>query len=174
VRVTSVVSAMLACVDVDYRTTGAVAACLLFEGWADEAEREQLVERVGEVAAYEPGAFYLRELPCLMAVLSRVAGPLAAVVVDGYVWLDGAGKPGLGAHLHAALGGGVAVVGVAKTRFEGATLALPVLRGNSKHPLWVSAAGMGADEAAALVAAMAGGFRLPTLLKRVDRLCRDA
>jgi deoxyribonuclease V len=63
---------------------------------------------------------------------------------------------------------------VAKTRFEGATLALPVLRGNSKHPLWVSAAGMGADEAAALVAAMAGGFRLPTLLKRVDRLCRDA
>jgi hypothetical protein len=41
-------------------------------------------------------------------------------IVDGYVWLDDAGKPGLGAHLYQALGGRVAVLGVAETKFRGA------------------------------------------------------
>lgn len=120
------------------------------------------------MADYEPGAFYRRELPCLLDVLAR--GPRAdIVVVDGYVWL-GDGKAGLGAHLHAALGG--AVVGVAKTRFAGATDAIAVCRGVSRAPLYVSAAGMSTEEAAAMVAAMHGPYRVPTLLKRVDMLAR--
>lgn len=39
-----------------------------------------------EIAPYQPGEFYRRELPCLLAVLA--CGPVAEViVVDGYVWL---------------------------------------------------------------------------------------
>jgi deoxyribonuclease V len=93
------------------------------------------------------------------------------VIVDGYVWLDAAGKPGLGAHLHAALDGRTIVIGVAKSRFEGAP-AVPLVRGSSRSPLFVSAAGLSAEEAAQHIAQMSGSFRLPTLLKRVDQLSR--
>ena len=88
---------MIACVDVDYRDDGAVAACVLFAGWADETPAGEHVARVSEVAPYEPGQFYKRELPCLLAVLGPAleAGGLEAVVVDGYVWLHDEHTPGL-------------------------------------------------------------------------------
>jgi deoxyribonuclease V len=161
---------LIACVDVDYREGGAVAAGLWFRGWSAATVERQAVASFAEVADYEPGAFYRRELPCLLGVLAR--GPRAdVVVVDGYVWLaDGA--RGLGAHLHAAVGG--TVVGIAKTRYAGATDAVAVLRGGSKVPLHVSAVGMSADQAAAQVAAMHGPHRVPTLLKQVDSLARTA
>jgi deoxyribonuclease V len=163
---------MIAGVDVDYRATGgAVAACVLFRGWQDPAPAEEWTERIAEVLPYEPGAFYRRELPCLLKVLSRAAA-LSAVVVDGYVWLDGQGRPGLGAHLFEALSQKVPVIGVAKTAFAGASLAVPVVRGQSQKPLYVSAAGMEAGRAAECIEKMHGEFRLPALLKRVDGLCR--
>jgi deoxyribonuclease V len=93
------------------------------------------------------------------------------VVVDGYVWL-GDGIPGLGAHLHAAIGG--VVVGVAKTQYASATNAVAVCRGKSRSPLFVSAVGMPVDEAAAKLAQMHGLFRVPALLKQVDALARSA
>jgi deoxyribonuclease V len=92
-------------------------------------------------------------------------------VVDGYVDLDPDGRPGLGAHVHAAFGG-VPVVGVAKTAFGTATHAARVFRGQSTRPLYVTAAGMTIPDAAALVAEMAGRFRVPDALRRVDRLAR--
>ena len=61
---------------------------------------------------------------------------------------------------------------VAKTRFASATDAVPVLRGGSRSPLFVSAAGMPADVAAAHVALMHGAYRVPALLKQVDALAR--
>jgi deoxyinosine 3'endonuclease (endonuclease V) len=90
--------------------------------------------------------------------------------LDGYADLDPAGSPGLGAHAHAEFG--VPVIGVAKTAFRTATHAVPVVRGGSARPLFVTAAGMSADEAAALVAGMAGRFRLPDALRRADALAR--
>jgi deoxyribonuclease V len=49
-----------------------------------------------------------------------------------------------------------------------------VVRGTeAKRPLYVTAAGVGVDQAAAWVRSMHGPHRLPTLLKRVDRLCRE-
>ena len=163
---------MLACVDVDYRDEGAVAACVLFRDWADEAPAAERVERVARVEPYEPGQFYRRELPCLLAVLGPVAEGLEAVVIDGYVWLRDEDMPGLGGHLYEALGRAVPVVGVAKTRFRSAEVARPVLRGGSGRPLYVTAAGVSADEAARHVRDMHGPHRIPTLLKRVDQLCR--
>ncbi|MGL4555192.1 MAG: endonuclease V, partial [Gemmataceae bacterium] len=159
-------------VDVDYRDGGAVAAAVCFGDWADGAAVRELTHRVERVEEYEPGAFYKRELPCLLAVLAGLERP-EVVVVDGYVWL-GDGKPGLGAHLFRALGEAVPVVGVAKTRYASATAAVEVHRGEeAKRPLYVSAAGVGVDQAAGWVRAMHGPHRLPTLLKRVDSLCRS-
>jgi deoxyribonuclease V len=112
---------------------------------------------------------YLRELPPLRAVLHCVRG-LGLLVVDGYADLDPDGRPGLGAHAHAALG--VPVIGVAKSAFRTAVHALPVLRGTSARPLFVTAAGMRRADAAELVRLMAGRFRLPDTLRRADQLAR--
>ena len=166
---------MKACLDVDYRDEGAVAACVAFAEWADAAPALEVVERIAAVAEYEPGAFYKRELPCLLAVLAQLPERPSLVVVDGYVWLEDESRPGLGARLFDALGGTVPVVGVAKTRFASCRVAVPVVRGESAtRPLWVTAAGMDVHEAAEAVKGMHGPHRLPTLLKRVDSLCRSA
>lgn len=162
---------MLACVDVDYRADGAVAACVLFRAWSDAESSGECVEAIAHVEAYQPGEFYRRELPCLLRVLAAVSEPLETIVVDGYVWL-GEEKRGLGAHLYEALGQGVSVIGVAKTRFAGAAAEM-VQRGGSRRPLYVSAAGLHALTAAGHIQAMHGPYRLPTLLRRVDRLCRQ-
>ncbi len=164
---------MIACVDVDYRAAEAVAACIEIERWTDATPaRESVVRTAGAAAAYQPGGFYLRELPCILAVLASVRD-VALVVVDGYVWLARE-RPGLGARLHAALGGRAPVVGVAKTAFRGNDAAAPVLRGRSARPLYVTAIGMDVEVAAAHVASMHGDHRVPTILARVDRLARDA
>jgi deoxyribonuclease V len=162
---------MIACVDVDYRGDEAQAACVLLRDW-DADSAGVCVERIAGVAPYQPGQFYRRELPCLLAVLAQVKDPLDAVVVDGYVWLHD-GAPGLGAHLYEALGRAVPVVGVAKTRFA-SPAAAAVVRGTSRRPLYVTAAGMDLADAAERVRRMHGSFRIPTWLKKVDQLCRQA
>src|SRR5262245_26211321 len=106
---------MIACVDVDYRADGALAALVGCRSWTDATPSLELTETIARVEPYEPGQFYKRELPCLLAVLRRVPEPIDLVVVDGFVWLGDESRPGLGAHLHCALGGSIPVVGVAKT-----------------------------------------------------------
>ncbi|TSA84477.1 endonuclease V [Deinococcus detaillensis] len=163
---------MLAYVDVDYRSDGSArTAAMLFEAWSDAQETKLILHTTPQVAAYQPRAFYLRELPCLLPVLGPLADQLEVVVVDGYVTLDAAGQPGLGWHLFEALGQHVAVIGVGKTAFRGSPHALPVQRGNSQRPLFVTAAGISALRAASLIKQMAGPHRFPSLLKRVDQAC---
>jgi deoxyribonuclease V len=161
---------LIVCVDVDYRGRGAVAAGVWFRGWSAATSDFESAILVDEVADYEPGAFYRRELPCLHAVLATGPRP-DVVVVDGYVWLAN-GVAGLGGRLHAETN--LTVVGVAKTRFRGAASAVSVCRGISQSPLHVTAAGVPVAEAAAWVAAMHGPHRMPTLLRRVDSLARTA
>lgn len=168
---------MLACVDVDYRDDGAaVAACIGFDAWTADRAASSWVVRVEVVAPYVPGALYRRELPCLLAALDRAARAFDVVVVDAYVTLDAHGAPGLGAHLHRALaerGQSTAVVGVAKTAYRTATTAVPVLRGHSVKPLYVSAMGLEPAVAAEHVRSMHGAARVPTLLRAVDRAARE-
>jgi deoxyribonuclease V len=164
---------MIACVDVDYRGDHAVVACVLFRDWLDPAPAAEWTHRVAPVAPYQPGQFYRRELPCLLAVLAPRLDEVGTVLVDGYVWLRDEHSPGLGAHLYEALGRKVAVIGVAKSCFQSAAAAKPVLRGGSKRPLFVTAAGLDLITAAACVRRMHGGYRIPTLLRRVDQCCRS-
>ena len=138
-----------AAVDVHYLSTGGAWAAAIVA--ADAAFAQVLAERtalVSRVPPYRPGEFYLRELPPLRAVLDDLSG-LGLLVVDGYADLDPGGRPGLGAHAHAEFG--IPVIGVAKSRFRTATHAVPVLRGSSVRPLFVTAAGMPAADAADLV-----------------------
>ena len=163
---------MKCCLDVDYRADHAVAAGLLFAEWGDATPTQELVARIDQIEPYVPGQFYRRELPCLLAVLSKSPTPVDLIVVDGYVWLDAREKPGLGAHLYTALENKIPVVGVAKKPFHSAA-AQEVCRTGSDKPLYVTAVGITIAEAAAAVAQMHGDHRIPTLLKRVDQLCRQ-
>jgi len=52
-------------------------------------------------------------------------------------------------------------------------VAIPVLRGESQNPLWVTAIGIEVGFAAERVKEMAGEFRVPGLLKMVDGRCRE-
>lgn len=166
---------MLVCTDVDYRPDdSARAAAIFFEFWADETPALERVQRIEQVAPYQPGQFYQRELPCLLAVLSGHLSDLEAVIIDGYVSLDARGRKGLGQYLFEALGTVIPVIGVAKTAFQGSPHALHLRRGNSQTPLYVTAAGIDVQEAAQCIQGLHGLHRMPTLLKRVDRLCRDA
>jgi deoxyribonuclease V len=156
-------------VDVHYLSTGGARAAAVLA--ADAAFAHVLAERtalVPRVAPYRPGEFYLPELPPLRAVLADLDG-LSLLVVDGYADLDPGGRPGLGARAHAEFG---IAVGVAKSRFHTATHAVPVLRGSSARPLFVTAAEMPAADAADLVRDTAGRYRLPDALRRTDTLAR--
>ncbi len=164
---------MIACLDVAYVHAAAYAAGIAFRDWCDSGPAEERTLLPTEVQPYLTGQFFRRELPCLLAVL-RALPPVGVAVVDGYVWLDDAGKPGLGAHLYQALDGEVAVIGVAKTRFRGANIACEVTRGKSARPLFITAAGISPERAADHIRSMHGCYRIPTLLKRVDGLCRRA
>jgi deoxyribonuclease V len=164
---------MLLAFDVHYRPEVAVTACVGFAGWSDPAPVfERVVRSSTPPAAYRPGELYRRELPYILDALPELPAAAEALIIDGHVWLE-AGRPGLGAHLHDALGGRFAVVGVAKRPFRRAGGAVPVLRGGSRRPLFVTAVGLDAGRAAELVEKMHGAHRIPTLLARADRLARE-
>jgi len=162
---------MFVAADVCYLACGQARAAAVV--CADPGFTRRVADRaelVAGVQPYQPGQFYLRELPPLRAVLNGLAG-MTLLVVDGYADLDPDGRPGLGAHAHAEFA--VPVIGVAKSAFRTATHAIPVLRGTSARPLYVTAAGMPRTEAADLVLHMAGQHRIPDVLRRADTLARN-
>lgn len=160
--------------DVFYGPTWTRGAAVGFGSVADERAAFVIVENFeGSADDYEPGEFKKRELPFLEKLVERcrARAEIATILIDGYVWLD-AGRPGLGGHLYTQLGQRVPVIGVAKTRYRGAN-AIEILRGESKSPLLVTAAGIEPEAAAGFVRAMHGEHRIPTLLRVVDRASRD-
>lgn len=162
---------MIAFTDVHYADDSALAACVMASDWADAKPFTSLTTHVSPIADYEPGAFYKRELPCLLAVLER-APKFTHVVIDGYVWLDNTHTPGLGAHLHAALGGKTPVIGIAKTAFRGSEMALRLPRPGSEKPLFVTSIGLEPELALQHLQRLHGPYRIPTMLKWVDQLSR--
>ena len=157
---------LILAVDVAYGPV-TVAAGVGFLGW--EADRPSVEHRLelGPAAEYEPGQFYRRELPAVLALLEHLPRP-AVLVVDGYIWLGAERRPGLGWHVAEATG--LPVVGVAKTAFQGTPEEDRVYRGTSRVPLYVQ--GLQVQDAGECVRRMHGPYRIPTLLKRVDQLTR--
>jgi len=159
-------------VDVHYTEATAMVAGITFNNWEDPAPSEVYTSQVEEVVGYESGRFYKRELPCILALLNEHRLNPDIILVDGFTYLDGVGKPGLGKHLFDALKKQVVVIGVAKRPFKGINEKFEVHRGESKNPLYVTAEGMDLIEAKAAISRMHGGFRIPDLLKKVDQVCR--
>jgi deoxyribonuclease V len=114
---------MIVCVDVHDHDSAAVAAAVEFENWVDAQPLHEVSVDLTVVGPYEPGKFYRRELPCLVAALSALPQRPQVVIVDGYVWLDDDRTPSLGAHLFDALAREVVIIGVAKSSFHVAKFA---------------------------------------------------
>jgi deoxyribonuclease V len=161
---------MFAATDVHYPPSGGARAALVL---ASDATFSAIVSEktvfIEQVASYQPGEFYRRELPPLRALLADV-DDVDLLIIDGYVTLSPDGRPGLGAYAHAEFG--VPIIGVAKSSFAPAVHAIPVFRGNVTRPLYVTSAGIPMTDAVALVRAMTGKFRLPGALRRADTLSR--
>lgn len=157
-------------VDAYYAGSKAKVVGVLFENFGDEKPIKTISKVVGDVAPYESGSFYKRELPCIVSLLQDLdVRDISLIVIDGFVYLDDEGGYGLGGHLYEHLERRVQIVGVAKSPFKGSyKLVREICRGGSKRPLFVSAIGMDIDEAARLVKGMSGEFRMPGLLKILD------
>jgi deoxyribonuclease V len=160
----------LLAIDVGYSTCGAKAAGVEFDDWTAAEPISTWTSETGEAEAYIPGEFYKRELPCILRLLSDHQLQPDCIVVDGFVYLDGFSKPGLGKHLFNALAGGIPIIGVAKTVYAGIPHRFQVIRAKSKRPLFVTSEGIDVETAKELVRSMHGSHRIPTLLKIADRL----
>lgn len=165
---------MIYAFDSYYSGDQAKTVCIAFSSWDSEVETEIFTERTAATADYESGAFYKRELPCILSLLKKIdlkEGDV--IIVDGYVTLDNEGKIGLGGHLFKALEGKVAIIGIAKNGFNSVDdQRRSVYRGESQTPLFVTAIGTDVDEIALKIEQMHGNFRIPALLKKLDQLTR--
>lgn len=162
---------MIAAFDVHYVNDTATTACVCFESWTDLDSANDFVESKSDIAPYESGQFYKRELPCIVSLLKNKNLNPDLIIIDGYVWLDQQ-RQGLGVHLFEALNRKTPVIGVAKTRFTVHSNSREIFRGNSKSPLFITSIGLNVDDAADFIKQMQGDFRLPALLKKADQICR--
>jgi len=162
-------------IDVGYENDKANIAAVSFKDWEDEKPFDTKKVLLKNIAAYEPGQFYKRELPCLEEVLNHYdLEKTDIVIVDGFVWLNSEKKKGLGAYLYEVLDKKIPIIGVAKRAFHGENKwCRTIVRGESKNPLYVTSEGIEVNEAAKLIQGMHGEFRIPTMLKLVDQLSRE-
>lgn len=159
-------------VDVSYKETSAIIAGVLFENWSADKPEDIFTCELEDIIEYIPGEFYKRELPCIVSLLKEHLIQPDCIVIDGNVYLDGISKPGLGKRLYDHFDEKVIVIGVAKQPFKGIPKECEVYRGMSEKPLYVTAAGVELNEAKIFIESMHGEFRVPTLLKQVDQICR--
>ena len=166
---------MIVVIDVHYRENEAKIVCLEIDNWIDNVSSKTHIVYKYDVADYESGAFYKRELPCIINIMEFVDLEMVeCIVVDSYVYLDDDGKKGLGYYVYEHFEGKIPVIGVAKTSFHNNTKNVrPILRGASLSPLYVSSIGIDLDVAAQYVLSMAGEFRMPMLLKLLDTLTKE-
>ncbi|KQX11989.1 endonuclease V [Flavobacterium sp. Root420] len=166
---------MIVAFDTYYFDGKAKTVCLEFQEWNQSTDFKIHTEIIDNVAEYIPGEFYKRELPCILSLLNQIdLKKVEAIVVDGFVYLDDEKKYGLGGHLYEKLNQEIPIIGVAKTNFASIEKdKRSLFRGDSQKPLYVTAIGIELDDAFQKVESMAGEFRMPTLLKEMDRLTKE-
>jgi len=166
---------MILAFDTYYFDGKAKTVCVEFQEWNQSADFKIHTEIIENVAEYIPGEFYKRELPCILSLLDQIdLKKVEAIVVDGFVYLDDEKKYGLGGHLYEKLNREIPIIGVAKTNFASIEKdKRSLFRGDSQKPLYVTAIGIELEDAFQKVESMAGEFRMPTLLKEMDRLTKE-
>ena len=166
---------MILAFDTYYYDNKAKTVCLEFENWSENKNFKILTEIIDNIEEYIPGEFYKRELPCILSLLNKTdINNVEAIIVDGFVYLDDENKLGLGAYLYEKLDKRIPIIGVAKTNF--ATIEKnkkTLLRGKSKKPLFITAIGIELEDAVQKIERMDGEYRIPTLLKELDRLTKE-
>lgn len=162
---------MILAFDTYYFEDKAKTVCISFNNWDDNTILETFEEIKEEIEEYKSGEFYKRELPCILSLYSKINfSNLEAIIIDGYIYLDDDKKPGLGAHLHEKLNCKIPIIGVAKTNFYTLTKnKIELFRGMSKNPLYITSIGMDINDAFENIKKMDGEFRIPKLLKELDR-----
>ncbi|KAF2510655.1 endonuclease V [Flavobacterium zhairuonense] len=166
---------MILAFDTYYYDNKAKTVCLEFTEWNQEKDFKIHTEIIDNVSEYIPGEFYKRELPCILSLLNNIDLKLVdVIIVDGFVYLDDDEKYGLGGHLYEKLDKKIPIIGVAKTNFASIEKDKKALfRGDSKKPLFVTSIGIDLEDAFQKIESMAGEFRIPTLLKEMDRLTKE-
>ena len=161
-----------ACFDVAYYDSYAIIGYVLFENHTSEVAVKTGQFRHEKIEPYVPGEFYRRELPCLLTAIQQISENISLIYIDAYVWL-GENRKGLGCYLYEALEEKIPVIGISKTSFHDAgARVVPVIRGGSTSPLFVSSIGIETAEAAKMVSEMHGAFRLPAMVKLADTVSR--
>ncbi len=166
---------MILAFDTYYFDNKAKTVCLSFEDWNIEYNYNVFTEIIYDVEEYVSGEFYKRELPCILSLLSKIElEKITAIIIDGFVFLNDENKFGLGAYLYEKLDKKIPIIGVAKKDF--ATIQnnrLELYRGKSKNPLFITSVGIDLVQASQKIREMNGEYRIPTLLKKLDRLTKD-
>ncbi len=165
---------MILAFDTYYYDDKAKTVCYCFEKFTDDEPDIVYTDMVAGIEKYESGAFYKRELPCIIKLLEKHhPEDIDMIIIDGFVVLDDDNTLGLGGHLFEYLGKNVPVIGVAKTDFPGLTKnKRKIYRGKSRNPLYITALGMDLDAAGEHIQSMKGKYRVPTLLKKLDNMTK--
>jgi len=166
---------MIYAFDTYYYEDFAKTVCIAFEDWLSGVEKEIFTEKTEIISDYESGAFYKRELPCILSLLAKIKlHDNDIIIVDGFVTLNNDGKMGLGGYLFEALEKKIPIIGIAKNNFSSPDdKRRAVLRGESKTPLHLTAMGIDVDDIKIKLEEMHGNYRIPTLLKKLDQLTRE-
>ncbi|WP_246236341.1 endonuclease V [Flavobacterium ajazii] len=161
--------------DTYYFDGKAKTVCIEFNQWNQSENYKIHTETIENVEEYIPGEFYRRELPCILSLLNQIGlQKIDAIIVDGFVYLDDNKKHGLGGYLYEKLGKNIPIIGVAKTNFAAINKdKKALLRGDSQKPLFITSIGIDLEDAFEKIESMAGEFRIPTLLKELDRLTKE-
>lgn len=166
---------MILAFDTYYFENKSKTICIEFCHWTDSKSNKIYSETLENIEEYISGEFYKRELPCILSLLEKIdLTEVEVIIVDGFVYLDDDKKYGLGGYLYEKLDRKFPIIGVAKTNF--ATIEInkkSLWRGESVKPLFITAIGIEIDEAVEKIKQMDGEFRMPTLLKEMDRLTKE-
>jgi deoxyribonuclease V len=149
------------------------AAAVAFEAWDEAEATKTYFSRIDQVGKAVRGELDLRELPCVMQLLSEHKLEPELILFEGFVHLDADDTPGLGHHLFQALGGKVPVVGVSKKSLPGLSAQFEVMREEETPPLIVTTAGLDIGAAKVRLRSMHGRKRVPTLMKLATRLAKN-
>ena len=169
-------------VDTFYYEERAKTVGVLFNDWSDSEPEEIISSWSFDFGPYIPGEFYLREMPPIIELLSKInMKEVGYLIVDGFlkVYDERKGKfdSGLGYRLMELLqpsNKDLVFIGIAKSDFGGTgrkwKIAEEWNRGpKGSTPLWVQVEGMRMTDLMKCLKRMPGEFRLPDMLRILDK-----
>lgn len=166
---------MVLAFDTYYYENKAKTVCLSFKDWNLEENYKIFSETISQVEEYVSGEFYKRELPCILSLLSKIdLNDVDLIIIDVFGFLNDENKFGLGAYLYKTLDEKIPIIGVAKRDFASIEKnRRKIFRGVSKNPLFITSIGIDLNLASKKIEEMKGEYRIPNLLKELDKLTKE-